>query len=97
MADAAIASYDTEAAVPDGTPTRSGIKSKTIGTTLYLLPHESKRIRQLAAELDLSVHELMLVGLDRMLAQNGQRPIERYSTPTRGSGIRPAAKVKERK
>ncbi len=97
VADAAIASYDTEAAVPDGTPTRSGIKSKTIGTTLYLLPHESKRIRQLAAELDLSVHELMLVGLDRMLAQNGQRPIERYSTPTRGSGIRPAAKVKERK
>src|SRR4051812_5344937 len=29
-----------------------GIKKVTVGTTLYLLPHEHKRIRQLALDLD---------------------------------------------
>jgi DNA (cytosine-5)-methyltransferase 1 len=97
LADPARARCEPEATVPDTLPTKSGIKSRTIGTTLYLLPHESRRIRQLAAELDLSVHELMLVGLDRMLAQNGQRPLERYSTPARGSGIRSEMKVRGKK
>ena len=59
-----------------------GIKKVTIGTTLYLLPREHKRIRRLALDLDVpSVHELILLGLDRLLAERGQPPVERYSPP----------------
>lgn len=60
----------------------SGIKEATIGTTVYLLPRQHKRIKQLALDLDVSsVHELLLMGLDRLLAQRGEPPIERYSPP----------------
>ncbi len=59
-----------------------GIKAATIGTTVYLLPAEHKRVRRLALDLDVpSVHELLLLGLDRLLAERGQAPIERYSPP----------------
>ena len=58
-----------------------GIKKVTIGTTLYLLPGEHKRIRRLALDLDVSVHELILLGLDRLLAERGQPLIQRYSPP----------------
>jgi hypothetical protein len=62
--------------------TSGGIKKVTIGTTLYLLPREHKRIRRLALDLDVpSVHELILLGLDRLLAERGQPPVERYSLP----------------
>ena len=65
----------TQAKVKD----RPGIKGTTLGTTVYLLPAESKRLRRLALELDVSLHELLLRGADRLLAENGQRPVERYS------------------
>jgi hypothetical protein len=55
-----------------------GIKANTVGTTLYLLPHESKRLKRLALDLDLSVHELLLRGIDRIFEEHGQAPIERY-------------------
>jgi hypothetical protein len=59
-----------------------GIKAATIGTTVYLLPAEHKRVRRLALDMDVpSVHELLLLGLDRLLADQGQPPIERYSQP----------------
>src|SRR5690242_17978264 len=62
--------------------TAGGIKKVTIGTTLYLLPHEHKRIRRLALDLDVaSIHELILMGLDRLLAERGQQPLDRYSLP----------------
>jgi DNA (cytosine-5)-methyltransferase 1 len=57
---------------------RPGIKGRTLGTTVYLLPDESKRVRRLALDLDMSLHELLMRGLDRLLAENGQRPVERY-------------------
>lgn len=57
---------------------RRGIKGATRSTTLYLLPHELQRLRHLAVDLDVSLHDLMLRGLDRVLAENGQRPLERY-------------------
>lgn len=50
----------------------------TEGATVYLLPAESKRLRRLALELDMSLHELLLRGADRILAENGQQPLERY-------------------
>ncbi|MGG5812207.1 hypothetical protein [Falsiroseomonas sp. CW058] len=59
-----------------------GIKAETVGTTVYLLPREHKRIRRLALDLDIpSVHELLLTGLDRLLAERGEPPVERYSPP----------------
>jgi hypothetical protein len=65
-----------------GQPARGGIKAATIGTTVYLLPREHKRVRRLALDLDVpSVHELLLMGLDRLLAEQGRPPIERYSPP----------------
>lgn len=57
---------------------RPGIKGATLGTTVYLLPQESRRLRHLALELDISLHELLLRGADRLLAENGQKPVERY-------------------
>lgn len=59
-----------------------GIKAATIGTTLYLLPAEHKRVRRLALDMDVpTVHELLLLGLDRLLAEQGEPPVERYSLP----------------
>ena len=60
----------------------SGIKACTVGTTVYLLPKEHKRVRRLALDMDVpSVHELLLMGLDRLLAERREPPIERYSPP----------------
>ncbi len=68
--------------LPAGQGRGGGIKSATIGTTVYLLPKEHKRVRRLALEMDVpSVHELLLMGLDRLLAEQGEPPIERYSPP----------------
>jgi hypothetical protein len=61
--------------LPVGT---AGLKASTIGTTLYLLPDESKRLKRLALDLDISLHELMLTGLDRLLSEHGQPPVRRY-------------------
>ena len=59
-----------------------GIKQATVGTTVYLLPSEHKRVRRLALDLDVpSVHELLLMGLDRLLAERGEAPVARYSQP----------------
>lgn len=78
------------APVPDAPPAArapGGIKGATIGTTLYLLPREHKRIRRLALDLDIpSVHELLLLGLDRLLAERGEPPVERYSPPRPNKG-----------
>ena len=47
---------------------------------MYLLPREHKRVRRLALDMDVpSVHELLLMGLDRLLAEREEPPIERYS------------------
>lgn len=60
----------------------SGIKAATVGTTVYLLPTEHKRVRRLALDLDIpSVHELLLTGIDRLLAEHGEAPLKRYSQP----------------
>ena len=68
------------AAQPERAPV--GIKAATIGTTLYLLPAEHKRVRRLALDMDVpTVHELLLLGLDKLLAEEGEPPITRYSEP----------------
>lgn len=64
-----------------------GIKAATVGTTVYLLPSEHKRVRRLALDLDVpSVHELLVLGLDRLLAERGDPPLARYSPPRARKG-----------
>src|SRR3712207_1208523 len=54
-----------------------GIKANTVGTTLYLLPRKSKRLKRLALDLDLGVHELLQQGIDKILEEHGQATVER--------------------
>jgi hypothetical protein len=64
-----------------------GIKQATIGTTVYLLPEEHKRLKRLALDLDLpTVHELLLTGIDRLLRERGEPPLVRYSPPRARKG-----------
>ena len=65
-----------------GAKAPGGIKAATVGTTVYLLPSQHKRVKRLALDLDVaSVHELLLLGLDRLLKEKGEPPILRYSQP----------------
>ncbi len=57
---------------------KTGIKAATRSTTLYLLPDELRRLRRLAVDLDVSLHDLVLRGLDKVLAEHGERPLARY-------------------
>ena len=76
------ASPSEPAAAARGDRVPGGIKAATIGTTVYFLPTEHKRVRRLALDLDAaSVHELLLLGLDRLLAELGEPPLIRYSPP----------------
>jgi hypothetical protein len=71
-----------DAPAPGAARPAGGIKAATVGTTVYLLPAEHKRVRRLALDLDVpSVHELLLLGLDRLLAEQCQPPLARYSPP----------------
>jgi hypothetical protein len=70
-------------AVPHERP--GGIKAATIGTTVYLLPREHKRVRRLVLDMDVpSVHELLLLGLDRFLTERGEPPIEIHAAAEEG-------------
>ena len=82
-ADAGSAALAAEPAVVERRErVPGGIKAATIGTTVYLLPSEHKRVRRLALDLDAaSVHELLLLGLDKLLAERGEPPLLRYSLP----------------
>ena len=62
----------------DGHAGKTGIKAATRSTTLYLLPDELRRLRRLAVDLDVSLHDLVLRGLDKVLAEHGERPLARY-------------------
>jgi DNA (cytosine-5)-methyltransferase 1 len=66
------------AGASEGKPIRPGIKGATRSTTVYLLPDELRRLKKLAVDLDVSLHDLVLRGLDRVLAEAGQRPLTRY-------------------
>jgi len=56
-----------------------GIKGATMGTTLYLLPDEAYRLKRLALDLRVSLHDLMLDGLDLILSKHGADPLTRYT------------------
>ena len=68
----------TEKAAPE--PEKGeGIKAATRGTTLYLLPEESVRLRHLALDSGRSLHDLILDGVDMLLERRKQPKIKRYS------------------
>lgn len=64
------------------------LKRTTIGTTAYLLPEESARVHELAAGLDVSVHELLMRGLDRMFMERGCSPVRRIPKTLRAGRAR---------
>ena len=53
---------------------RRQLEKSTVGTTVHLLPEESWRVKALAVQLRVSAHELLLMGLDRLLAENNLPP-----------------------
>ena len=83
---AAVAPAPTASTQSPAPAAAGGIKAATVGTTVYLLPGEHKRVRRLALDLDTSLHELLLAGLDRLLGERGEPPIRRYSEPRRTKG-----------
>ena len=74
-----------------------GLKEATVGTTLYLLPDESYRLKRLALDLRLSLHDLILAGLDLVLEQHGAAPLTRYAPPKVKAESKPSARPRRRK
>lgn len=75
---------DLEAAPHPG----AGLKRRTVATTAYFLPEEADRMHKLALALGISVHELMMRGLDRMLMEQGLPPVRRVPRARRSRGGR---------
>ncbi len=56
-----------------------GIKKSTVATTAYFLPEEAARLHGVAAEMGVSLHEMVIIALDGVLARRGEQPVRRYS------------------
>ena len=56
-----------------------GIKRSTVATTAYFLPEEAVRLHGVAAEMGVSLHEMVIIALDGVLARRGEQPVRRYS------------------
>ncbi len=56
-----------------------GIKRSTVATTAYFLPEEAVRLHGIAAEMGVSLHEMVIIALDGVLAKRGEQPVRRYS------------------
>jgi len=54
------------------------LKDRASGMTIYLMPDDHRRLRQIAAAEDTSLQALVMDGLDMVLAQRGQGPVERW-------------------
>ena len=66
----------------------AGMKQATVGTTVYLLPEQSSRVRDLADELQVSVHEVIMFGLDRLFMERGMPPVRRVPRTRRAGRAR---------
>lgn len=56
-----------------------GIKKSTVATTAYFLPEEAVRLHGVAAQMGVSLHEMVIIALDGVLARRGEQPVRRYS------------------
>ncbi|WP_162272822.1 ribbon-helix-helix domain-containing protein [Acetobacter ascendens] len=63
-----------------------GLKDKAVNMTVYLLPHDHKRLKQLAVEHDTTIQALVMDGLDVILKDNGQEPLTRWKTRRKPRG-----------
>ena len=68
---------------------RVGVKGATTAITVYTLPRAGERLKALARELGVPLSELLLRGVDALLAQRGEAPTERYVPQPRRAGGRP--------
>ena len=84
---------------------RLGIKGQTTALTAYVVPQAASRLKTLAAEAGIPASELLLRGVDRLLAERGEPPLERYvpqsrrtkaRVPRRGTASRKACRPTRR-
>lgn len=62
------------------------VKDKAVNMTVYLLPYDHKRLKQLAVEHDTTIQALVMDGLDVILKDNGQEPLTRWKTRRKPRG-----------
>lgn len=62
------------------------VKDKAVNMTVYLLPHDHKRLKQLAVEHDTTIQALVMDGLDVILDRNGQEALTRWKTRRKTRG-----------
>jgi len=55
------------------------IKARAVSMTLYLMPEDHKRLRRLAVDKDAAIQTLLLDAIDRLFADEGMAPIERWA------------------
>ena len=60
-----------------------GLKEKAINMTLYMLPQDHRRLRQIAATEDTSLQTLLMDAVDMLLANRKQGPLTRWETRRR--------------
>lgn len=75
-------------AIPAAPQPGAGVKRTTNGTTAYFRPEELARVHQRAADLGISLHELLMRALDRMLMECGEPPVRRTSATKRAGRAR---------
>lgn len=68
----------------------SDIKRRAVAMTVYLMPDDHARLRSLAAAIGRSAQQIVMDGLDKVFAETGQVPTERWRTRVAGTlGRRP--------
>ena len=75
-----------EIAVPEpGTEAKAvaNLKENAVNMSIYLLPGDHRRLRQLAAAEDTSIQALVMDGIDVVLRQRGQEPVARWESRRR--------------
>lgn len=63
--------------------TAANLKENAVNMSIYLLPADHRRLRQLAAAEDTSIQALVMDGIDAILKQRSQSPVARWETRRR--------------
>lgn len=61
-------------------PRQPHIKERAIGTTVYLLPEDHRRLKMLTAGEETTFQALVMDALDAALMQRGEAPLTRWET-----------------
>jgi len=60
--------------------TTANLKENAVNMSIYLLPGDHRRLRQLAAAEDTSIQALVMDGIDNLLQQRGMPPVARWES-----------------